>query len=132
VLRSLPAVLPRWLRFRGPRLRLRPARADRGHRPARALTLATALAAFVAFLGYLFNVGGLRHGSNDISGMALGSTVSFVILALGILACRPGRPPARAFSGNGAGATMLRRIAPGVTAALLLAVLVTARGPGHR
>jgi PAS domain S-box-containing protein len=96
------------------------------HRPARALTLATALAAFAAFLGYLFDTGGPRHGSNGISGMALGSTVSFVILALGILACRPGRPPARAFSGNGAGATMLRRIVPVVTAALLLAVLVTA------
>jgi PAS domain S-box-containing protein len=109
-------------------LALLDADAGHGHRPARALTPATAVAALIVFLGYLFDLGYLRHGSNRISGIALTSTASFGILALGILACRPGRPPARAFSGNGAGATMLRRIVPAVTAAFLLAVLVTALG----
>jgi len=104
--------------------------ADAGHRhrPARVLVPATALVACVALLGYVFGVSYLRHGTAQTSGIALNSTVTFVVLAAGILACRPDLPPAHVFSGNALGAATLRRIVPIVAAVLLIALLVIAIG----
>jgi PAS domain S-box-containing protein len=104
--------------------------ADAGHRyrPARVLVPATALVACVAMLGYVFGVSYLRYGTQWTSGIALNSAVTFVVLAAGIMACRPDRPPAQVFSGTALGAATLRRIVPIVAAVLLLAVLVIAIG----
>ncbi len=100
--------------------------AGRGNRPARVLTPAAGLVALATFLGYLFDLGSLRHGTQRIPGLALSTAVTLVVLALGVIACRPDRPPARAFSGDGLGAAMLRRVVPVVTAVLFLAVLLSA------
>jgi PAS domain S-box-containing protein len=104
--------------------------ADAGHRhrPARVLVPATALVACVALIGYVFGVQDLRYGNHQISGLALSSMITFVLLAVGILACRPDRPPAHVFTGRGPGAAATRRMVPVVTAALLIAVLVTVIG----
>ena len=104
--------------------------ADAGHRhrPARVLVPATALVACVASLGYVFGVSYLRHGTAQTSGIALGSTVTFVVLAVGILACRPDRQTAHVFSGHGPGAATLRWMIPAVAGLLLLAVVIPAMG----
>jgi PAS domain S-box-containing protein len=104
--------------------------ADAGHRhrPARALVPATALVACVALLGYAFGVSYLRHGTQEVTGLALSSAITFAVLAGGILAGRPDRPPAHVISGRELGAVTLRRLAPAVTAVLLFSVAVNALG----
>jgi PAS domain S-box-containing protein len=99
---------------------------DAGHRyrPARALMPATALVACRALIGYVFGLSYLRVSTQQISGVAPSAAIIVVVLAVGILACRPDRPPVHVFSGRGQGAARLRRMAPTVMAVLLLAVLV--------
>jgi PAS domain S-box-containing protein len=104
--------------------------ADPGHRhrAARVLVPATALITCVALIGYVFGVNYLRHGAPHVPGVSVGSVISFVVLALGILASRPDRPPAHVFARPGPGAAALRRMALLLIGALLLALLVTGLG----
>jgi PAS domain S-box-containing protein len=100
----------------------------RRHRPARVLVPATALITCVVLIGYVFGVNYLRHGGPHVPGVSVGSMISFVVLVLGILACRPDRPPVHVFAGAGPGAAALRGMAALLIGALLLAVLVTGLG----
>ena len=104
--------------------------ADPGHRhrPARVLVPAMALITCVVLIGYVFGVNYLRHGAAHVAGVSVGSLISFVVLALGILACLPDRPPVQVFAGPGPGAAALRRMALLLTGALLLALLLTGLG----
>ena len=82
----------------------------------------------MALIGYVLGVNYLRHGGLHVPGVSVGSVISFVVLALGILACRPDRPPVHVFAGAGPGAAALRRMAALLIGALLLALLVTGLG----
>jgi PAS domain S-box-containing protein len=101
--------------------------ADARHRywPARALVSAAVLVAWAQLIGYVFGVSYLRHGTDVVSGIALTTTVVFVALAVGLLACRTDRPPANAFTGRGQGAATLRQMVPVVTAVLVVAAAVS-------
>jgi PAS domain S-box-containing protein len=103
---------------------------DAGHRyaPGRVLVSAVALIAWTQLIGYVFGVSYLRHGTDLVSGIAMTTTVVFVILAVGLLACRPDRPPANVFAGRTPGAATLRQMVPVVTVVLVLAAAVTVVG----
>jgi PAS domain S-box-containing protein len=103
---------------------------DAGHQfaPAQVLVSAVALIAWTQLVGYVFGVSYLRHGTDVVSGIALITTIAFVVLAVGLLACRPDRPPANAFAGHTPGAATLRQMVPVVTGVLVLAAAVTGVG----
>jgi PAS domain S-box-containing protein len=102
--------------------------ADHRHPPARILVPATVLVAGGTLVSYVFDVNHLRHSTQQIPPIALTSTITFAVVAAGIVACRPDRRPAKAFSGNGPGATALRQVVLVVSAGLLLTMLVIATG----
>jgi PAS domain S-box-containing protein len=99
-----------------------------GHRPARVLVPATALGAFAALLGYAFGVSNLRQGTAHADGLALGSVMTFVVLATGIVACRPDRTTARVFAGLAPVSARQRYRLPVIVAALLSVFLLVAIG----
>jgi PAS domain S-box-containing protein len=100
---------------------------DHRHRPARVLVPVVALLASVAVCGYLYGVDYLR-GTGTVDGLAPATIVTLAVLAAGLVASRPERPPAGAFTGGGLGAVTMRRLVPVGTAVLLGAVVVTAIG----
>jgi PAS domain S-box-containing protein len=95
------------------------------YRPDRVLVPVTALIALVVAVGYASGLSYLRHGTPHVGGIALNTAITFMVLAAGILACRPDRPLARSLTERSPGATARRRIVLAVTAALLIASVVT-------
>jgi PAS domain S-box-containing protein len=94
--------------------------ARRGHRYARVLTAAGALVAGIGLTGRAFGLQYL-YGSNRVTGMAVATAVTFIVLSAGLLACRADRPLALLFSSRGLGSVTVRRLTPAVGAAVLLA-----------
>jgi PAS domain S-box-containing protein len=97
--------------------------ADRGFRPARVLGPLGALIAVVALLANMY---GLTDptGRSEPAGMPPPTAAAFVLLTIGLLACRPERPAMRAFVSPDLGGVTVRRLAPAVlTLLVLLAVL---------
>jgi PAS domain S-box-containing protein len=90
----------------------------RGFRPAKVLAPLSATVALVALLGYVYRVRYL-YGLSQVSGMALHTAVTFLVLNTGLLACRPDRQPTRTFLAAGPGGLLARRLVP----ALLLVPL---------
>jgi PAS domain S-box-containing protein len=85
----------------------------RGHRPAMMLAPLSAAVAVVALLGYVYQVRYLYQVSSG-TGMALHTAVTFGLLNLGLLACRPDRQPARTFVASGPAGLLARRLVPAV------------------
>jgi PAS domain S-box-containing protein len=70
-----------------------------------------ALLALVALLGYIYGVTYLRSAS-DVTGMAVPTAITFVILNIGVMMARPDRAPMSAFTSPGPGGVLARRLVP--------------------
>jgi len=82
----------------------------KGIRPARVLSPAAPLIGAVALLGMLFHVSYLRDSANA-SGMSLTAAIVLSALAVGIVLCRPERPPMTILTGGGVGGAVVRHLA---------------------
>jgi len=103
----------------------------RRNSPARILMPTTTLVAAVILVSYLFGLSDLRHGTRQIPGIALTSTLVIAVLTAGILASRPDRPPTWALLGDGPAAAVLRQMVLAVCAGLaLIAALIAVGGSG--
>src|SRR5919197_241086 len=87
--------------------------ADRrgGHRPAMVLVPLSAAVAFIALLGYVYQVRYLYQVATG-TGMALQTAATFLMLNGGLLACRPDRQPTRTFIASSPGGLLARRLVP--------------------
>src|SRR5919201_621697 len=87
--------------------------ADRrgGHRPAMVLVPLSASVAFIALLGYVYQVRYLYQVATG-TGMALQTAATFLMLNGGLLGCRPGREPTRTFIASSPGGLLARRLVP--------------------
>jgi len=90
----------------------------RGHRPALVLAPLSVAVALVALLGYVYQVRYL-YGRSQVTGMALPTVVSFLVLNIGLLACRPDRQPTRTFVASSPGGLLARRLVPALVVAPL-------------
>ena len=104
----------------GAALLLLDVRSARGRVPSQWLALAAMIVAFVPLLGYVFQVRQL-YGLSRLTGIALPTAVSFVLLALGILLSRPDRGGVRRLLADDSGGFLLRRLLP---AAIVFPVLL--------
>jgi PAS domain S-box-containing protein len=116
------------LLFLGLTLALLDVRPGRRNSPARILMPATALVAAVILVSYLFGLSDLRHGTRQVPGIALTSTLVIAVLTAGLLASRPERPPTWALLGNGPATAVLRQLVLVVCAGLALIAALTAVG----
>ena len=92
-------------------------------RPARLLVPTAGLIPGVTLISYAYGLTYLLT-VNTVTGMALNSALTFAVLWVSILACRPELPPVHVFLRPGLGAVMLRRLAPVVTITVLLVGLL--------
>jgi cytochrome bd-type quinol oxidase subunit 2 len=83
----------------------------RGHRPALVLAPLSVAVALMALLGYIYQVPYL-YGLSQVTGMALPTVVVFLLLNIGLLACRPDRQPTRTFVASSPGGMLARRLVP--------------------
>jgi PAS domain S-box-containing protein len=79
--------------------------------PTVILAPGAALLALVALLGYIYGVTYLRAAS-DVTGMAVPTAITFVILNVGVMMARPDRAPMSAFTSPGPGGVLARRLVP--------------------
>ena len=89
---------------------------------------ATPLVGVTVVLGSLYGADYIRRGSPAFPGSSPSAGLGLLALGVGIVACRPERPPGHVFAGRGPGGQTMRRLAPTVTAILVGAVLLTAAG----
>jgi len=95
-------------------------------RPARLLVPAAGLIPIVALTSYAYELTYLR-GSDAPTAISITAAISFAILWVSILVCRPELPPLRVFARRGIGALLLRRVAPGaILTVLLVGIMLTA------
>ena len=113
----------------GGALMLLDARTQGGAWGGQAATLGGLLVALAALVGYGYGVAYLTRFSSATQ-MALHTALSFVALALGLLAARPRRPLMALLTSRGPGGALARRIWP--QAILLLLVLGWLRLAGQR
>jgi PAS domain S-box-containing protein len=90
----------------------------RGHRPALVLAPLSTAVALMALLGYVYQARYL-NGLSQVTGMALHTVVTFLVLNTGLLASRPDRQPTQTFVASSPGGLLARRLVP----ALVLAPL---------
>ncbi|HEX6534458.1 MAG TPA: HAMP domain-containing sensor histidine kinase, partial [Gemmatimonadaceae bacterium] len=92
-----------------------------GERPSQPIALGVFLIAFLALVGYAYDVQALYTVGKFSGGMALGTAVTFTVLSLAVLFARPDRGLASLFTNARASGVFSRRLAP---AALLVPVLL--------
>lgn len=102
--------------------------AEHGNRPARVLTPAATLIAGAALFGRVCHVGYLT-GSAHVSGMSLTTATVLMALTVGIVLCRPERPPMTILTSGGVGGAVVRRL--GCTCAgaiVVIGIILTGAG----
>ena len=88
----------------------------RGHRPAMVLAPLSAAVSLGVLLGYIYQVRYL-YGMATVTGMALHTAVTFLVLNTALLACRPDRQPTRTFIASGPAGLLARRLLPALVLA---------------
>jgi len=83
----------------------------RGKRPYQLLILATLCSATLALTGYLFSVLSFYRISISVP-MALNTSLSFLVLSVGLLSARPQREPIHCIASDTAGGWVARRLLP--------------------
>lgn len=83
----------------------------RGHRPALGLSLGAGVIGLLAFAGYLYEVESL-YAFSTFTTMAVHTTASFVIFAVGTLCARPDKGPLGILAAEGVGSVIARRFLP--------------------
>jgi len=82
-----------------------------GKRPFQLLILATLCSALLALTGYLFAILSFYRISINVP-MALNTSMSFLVLGVGLLCARPQREPIRCIASKTAGGLVARRLLP--------------------
>lgn len=86
---------------------------SRGRRPAQLLGLTAGIVAYLAMTGYLHNVVAL-YRLTTLTGMALNTSLTFVVLSLGVVFARPGRGMTAVLTSESMGGHLARRFLPAV------------------
>ncbi len=92
----------------------------KGHRPGQFLALVAAVISAVAAIGYTYSVASL-YKITSYTGMALHTSLTFLVLSLGVLSVRPDRGLTALLFAGGPGGIMARRLIP---AAFLVPVVL--------
>jgi len=81
--------------------------------PAPLLALVAAMASLLAMMGYAYGLPSFYGVGNNIA-MALPSALTFLLVAVGVLAARPSHGIMAVFASDTSGGTMIRRLLPAV------------------